>query len=109
MTPPRSLELRTKDPAATVYQRIMEWARDVRAALSAVPSVSYVTVDVPASGELDGVRAGGRVRCVSVARVVDGTVSGAPGLHWTPADGGFDVVSLYGVTGAARVTLRVEV
>lgn len=109
MTPLRSLELRTKDPAATVYQRIMEWARDVRTALSAVPTVTYVTADVPASGALAGVRADGRVRSVSVARVISGTVSGSPGLHWTPANSGFDVVSLYGVTGAARVTLRVEV
>lgn len=109
MTPPRSLELRTADPIATVYQRIMEWARDVATSIKAMPTITYVTVSVPASGALAGVSAAGRIRSVVVARVDEGTVSGAPGLYWVPASGGFDVVALYGVTGAARVTLRVEV
>lgn len=108
MKQPRSLELRKDDAPETVYQRITEWARDVAALLGAAPSVTYTTVNVPASG-LVSVAVTGRVRCVMVARVESGTLTGAAGVHWSPTRNGFDVEALYGVSGAARVTLRVEV
>ena len=105
---PRSLELRTADPAATVYQRLTEWARDVAAALKVVPDVSYVTVDIP-SGGTASIAVAGRARSVMVARVVSGTVTAAPGIDWSPTEAGVLVSSVYGVTGASRLTLRVEV
>ena len=105
---PRSLELRTSDPIGTVYQRIAEWARDVAAALKLVPDVSYVTVDIP-SGGTASIAVTGRARSVMVARVVSGTVTAAPGINWSPTEDGVLVSSVYGVTGASRLTLRVEV
>jgi hypothetical protein len=105
---PRSLELRTSDGAATVYQRLMEWARDVVTSLKLVPDVSYVTVDVP-SGGTASIKLDGRARSVILARVVTGTVTATPGIDWSPTAAGFDVSAVYGVSGASRIALRVEV
>ena len=105
---PRSLELRTSDPIGTVHQRIMEWTRDALASLKLVPDVSYVTVDIP-SGGTASITVDGRARSVMVARVVSGTITAAPGIDWEPINNGVEVSAVYGVTGASRLTLRVEV
>jgi len=106
---PRSLEYRKDDSPESVGTRLAIWTRDVIAALRGVPDVSYTTVtatDLPLTVAVDG---GGAPRSVLVARVVSGTVTATPGIEWSHINGGFRVDAVYGITGASRLMLRVEV
>lgn len=105
---PQSIELRSEDPESIVRSRIMSWARDVVRFLRALPSVSFATVDIPASPDLF-VLTDGRPRSVSVARVVSGTVTGTPGIGWSNEGRGIRITALYGFSGSARLALRIEV
>lgn len=107
-TLPRSLELRAEDNERTVRIRIGEWARDVARFLRTIPSTTYVTVDVPSAADVH-VAADGRIKSVTVARVLSGIVTSAPGIEWDPAANGFTITALHGFSGDARLTLRVEV
>ncbi len=104
---PRSLELRASDAEASVRQRINEWTRDVEALLEKVPDVSYMTIDVPSGAGVAVSSA--QPSSVSIARVVTGTTTAAPGIVWAPTSGGFTVTALYGFSGDARLRLRIEV
>lgn len=107
---PRKLDILTRDPLDTIHTRVMEWARDVREAFARIPDVSFVTVDVPASAGVSvAIGNGQQPQSVSIARVITGTTSAAPGIVWAPTKGGFTVTALYGFSGAARLSLRVEV
>jgi len=55
------------------------------------------------------VESAGTPSAVSVARVVSGTVTATPGIEWSHINGGFRVDAVYGITGASRLMLRVEV
>lgn len=105
---PRSFEYRIGDTAEGVATRVAEWARDVRKSLARVPDVEYVTV--PWTGDAVSVfAAGGAPRSVVVARVVDGTVTAAPGVEWEPVASGFRMTAVHGVSAPATLLLRVEV
>lgn len=106
---PRSLELRAEDNERTMRVRIMEWTRDVLKSLRTIPDVEFISVDVPSSPDVDVRTENGRPRSVSIARVLSGTVTAAPGIEWDPAANGFTITALHGFSGDARLSLRVEV
>lgn len=105
---PAAIELRSEDPEASVRSRVTSWARDVLRFLRELPTVSFRTVDIPASPDLL-VITDGRPRAVSIARVVSGTVTGTPGIGWANEGGGIRITGLYGFSASARVVLRIEV
>ena len=104
---PISLELRAEDPERLVRTRIGSWARDVLRFLAAIPSVEFKTIDVLASPDLF-VLTSGRPRSVSIARVISGTVTGTPGIDWSNEGEGIRITGLYGFSGDARLSLRIE-
>lgn len=105
---PRSLELRSEDNEQAVRRNVMTWARDVVRYLRALPSVEFVPVTIP-SGADRFVAVDGRPRSVTVAQVLSGTATAAPGIEWEAERGGFRVSALHGFSGEARLVLRVEV
>jgi len=104
---PRSFEYRNGDTAESIGTRLAVWTRDVISAFKRIPDVTLREVEVPSGSSVDvnGIAPTG----VSVARVMGGTVTASPGIHWRPIDGGFRIESVYGITGTARLMLRVEV
>ena len=105
---PRSFEYRKGDTAENVGTRLAIWTRDVIAAFKRIPDVTYIEVPIASGGSAD-VESAGTPSAVSVARVVSGTVTAAPGIEWSHINGGFRVDAVYGITGASRLMLRVEV
>lgn len=105
---PRSLELRAKDGLDGVVARLSEWTRDVREILRQTPVVTYRTVTIPSGGTAT-IETDGAPRSVILARVVSGTITATPGIAWAPSRDGVTVGAVYGVTGDARLTLRIEV
>jgi hypothetical protein len=106
--PPRSINHRRGDDPDLTLDRIMSWARDVTRFLRAQPRVEYPAVTIPSAADRFIV-ADGRPRSVTVAQVLSGTATGAPGITWEPERQGFRVTALHGFSGDARLVLRVEV
>lgn len=107
---PRPVRFESGDTPVSRARRLNKFTRETSAYLAQVGRVYFRDLVITDASVIPAVAVPeGAVRSVTVARVVEGTVTAAPGVNWSPTSSGVEVSGFYGVAAPCRLTLRIEV
>lgn len=107
---PRTVRFESDDSGVSRARRLNKFVRESIGYLEHVPRTLYRDLVIEDASVIPAVATPeGEPKSVTVARVIEGTVSAAVGVDWEPSNSGVKVNAVYGVAAPARLTLRIEV